>query len=41
MIITGQHSVKSEAEEQFAAWLKTQRNANGNMFKPFVANRYA
>lgn len=41
MIIKEPHLIKTEAEERFAAWLTTQRSANGNKFKPFVANGYA
>jgi hypothetical protein len=35
------HLTKSGDEEQFAAWLATQRNSNGQLFKSYVANGYA
>jgi hypothetical protein len=41
VIIKDPHLTKSDAEEQFAAWLATQRNANGQLFKSYVANGYA
>ena len=41
MIIAAPQLNKTDAEDQFAAWLTTQTNANGNTFKPFVAYEYS
>jgi hypothetical protein len=41
MIIREPHVIKSDAEEQFAAWLATQNNSNGTVFKSYVAICYA
>lgn len=41
MIIKDPHLTESDAEEQFANWLTTQRSANGKVFKQTIANSYA
>jgi len=41
VIIKEPHVNKTDEEEQFAAWLATQCNSDGAVFKPNVANGYA
>lgn len=41
MIIAAPQLYKTDAEKQFATWLMTQKNINGNKFKPIVATGYA
>ena len=41
MIIQGIQLKITDAEKRFVSWLITQTNAQGKLYKPYVANRYA
>lgn len=41
MIIRSQRLAKTDSEKRFAAWLTTQKNANGQLFLSYIATRYA
>lgn len=41
MIIQGIQLKITDAEKRFVSWLITQTNAQGRLYKPYVANRYA